>query len=43
MLTKTVSTGVVKAFLDWILSAKGQAIIAEEFIPVDDNTLVTES
>lgn len=34
MLTKAAPAGLVKAFLDWILSAEGQKIVAKEFISV---------
>lgn len=33
-LTKEEPTGVVKAFIDWVLSPEGQEIVGEEFIPV---------
>lgn len=33
-LTKGDAQGVAKAFIDWILSAEGQEVVAEEFIPV---------
>ncbi|WP_227765506.1 phosphate ABC transporter substrate-binding protein [Zhaonella formicivorans] len=33
-LTKEEPTGVVKAFIDWVLSDEGQAIVGEEYIPV---------
>lgn len=36
MLTKGEAEGVVKAFLDFILSVEGQAIVAENFITVTD-------
>ncbi|MGE5551185.1 MAG: phosphate ABC transporter substrate-binding protein [Bacteroidota bacterium] len=34
-LTKGPAKGVVKAFLDFVLGPKGQAIVAKEFVPVD--------
>jgi phosphate transport system substrate-binding protein len=34
MLTKTAPTGVVKAFLDYILSKDGQKIVGKEFLTV---------
>lgn len=34
MLTKGEPQGVVKAWLDWILSPDGQAIVAKHYIPV---------
>jgi phosphate transport system substrate-binding protein len=34
MLTKTAPTGATKAFIDWILSAAGQKIVAKEYITV---------
>lgn len=34
MLTKAAPTGVVKAFLDWVLSPEGQKIVGNEFISV---------
>jgi phosphate transport system substrate-binding protein len=34
MLTKSAPTGVVKAFLDFILSKEGQKIVAKEYITV---------
>lgn len=34
MLTKGEPTGVVKAWLDFILSDEGQQVVAEEYIPV---------
>jgi len=34
MLTKGEPQGVVKAWLDWILSPAGQAIVAKHYIPV---------
>lgn len=33
-LTKEEPQGVVKAFIDWVLSPEGQEIVGEEFIPV---------
>lgn len=34
LLTKAAPTGVVKAFLDWILGPEGQKIVGKEFITV---------
>jgi phosphate transport system substrate-binding protein len=34
MVTKGEPTGLAKGFLDFIMSAEGQAIVAEEYIPV---------
>lgn len=34
MLTKTAPKGATKAFIDWILSAEGQAIVARDYITV---------
>ncbi len=34
MLTKTTPTGVVKAFLDWVVGPEGQKIVGKEFITV---------
>jgi phosphate transport system substrate-binding protein len=34
MLTNGEPTGVVKAFLDFIMSPEGQAIVAEDYLPV---------
>ena len=35
MVTKGEPTGLAKAFLDFIMSGEGQAIVAEEYIPVE--------
>jgi phosphate transport system substrate-binding protein len=34
MLTKTAPTGVVKAFLDWVVSPEGQKLVGKEYITV---------
>ena len=35
MLTKNAPAGVVKAFLDWIVSPEGQKIVTKEYITVN--------
>lgn len=36
MLTKDAPTGVVKAFLDWLLGPDGQKVVAKEYISVSE-------
>jgi ABC-type Fe3+ transport system substrate-binding protein len=36
MLTNGEPQGLAKAFIDFVLSADGQAIVAEEYIAVTD-------
>ncbi|MDO5853364.1 MAG: substrate-binding domain-containing protein [Thermoplasmata archaeon] len=42
LVTLGEPTGNVAAFLSWITSAEGQAILAEEFVPLDSEDMTTE-